>query len=688
MQKIVLFFAFLLLFFSNAAEAQQSSKSKSKDRFREKSDLKYPVRVYAVRDINKSGTEIAPAYYEDGLIIVSGREGKESAPIPGTDDYFNKHYFSPFDPNGDPVKPNLWELDDKKKSPMHEGAICYSRDSKVAYYTRTNNKNGVVKAGRDGVQRLKIYKAVYGKPDWKTTDELHFNNDDYNCKHPSLSADGRRLFFSSDMPGGFGGFDLYVVERTPAGWSKAKNLGPVINSEKDETYPYIALTNTLFFSSNGRENSMGGFDLYYINNPLDSAELVVNFGAPFNSASDDVSLIMDDEGKSGFFASNREGGFGKMDVYRFVAERGLEGLSKPETNPLQITVTDAKTRKPIQGASIRILQTAEDGTLVSGANKDFYSFDLIPVQDKPNMLSFQVTRKDADDLGRPDLFTNAAGQANYELTRYRTYMVLVSFDGFHTGDRFFFIESDKTLNLNFELSEAPFCIRAGGVVLTEVNGTRIPGAKLKFVHTATDKTVTARTNLNGEYDCCLPVDGDWLMQIEREGFKPENLKIKANKSKRPYNEIRLRALTPATSAAVEETLPLANILSKGSVVVMDKVFYDQNKATLNAGAVRQLDFLHEQLMKRYPEMEIDLVVHTDTRGDALENLKLSKERAQNAKDYLEHKGVLNTRVTAIGKGESEPRNRCADGANCSQQEHEQNNRIEIVVRHLGRYVRP
>jgi len=682
-QKLILLLPLLLLFTASAALAQTSGKSKSKDRLREKDDRRYPVDTKNVVALNTENADYAPAYYDNGLIFVSDRAKK--GPRDQNGDPFFEFFFSPFDPNGDPSPPSKFEFSAYMKSALHEGPACFTRDFKTAYVTRTNNKNGVRQAAKNGKSKLKIYEIQYGLPDWMPPVDLPFNSDEYNCVHPSLSPDGMKLFFASDMPGGIGGFDLYVVDRNADGsWGTPVNLGPKINTEKKEVYPFISFSGALFFSSDGRPNSFGGLDLYYVNSPLKDPEEVVNLNVPFNTDKDEKSLIIDADGKTGFFVSEGKKGKGKEDIFKFDAPNGLEGTGKPESNVAKFIVTDAKTGDPLQGAAIRILQLSDEG-LVS-ANKDFYSIELLPVQDKKNALSMQIVRKGADDLGAPDLFSNAGGEARSDFNRFRHYLVFVSLDGYRTAERPISVESDGEVILRFNLAEAPPCLRAGGIVLASEFGTRISNATLKFVHKITGADVTVRTTLNGEFDACLPIEGEYIAYVERDGFKPQNERVTVGRGKRAYSEVRMRPLVDNVTA--EQSMPLANGVSEGSVIILDKIFYEYNKATLNQNAVRHLEALLE-LLNRYPEMEIDLAVHTDTRGDAQMNQLLTDERAKNAKTYLTYRGIAALRINAFGKGETEPRNRCVDGVDdCSDEQHQQNNRLEVKIRKLGKSIRP
>lgn len=683
MRKLILLVPIVLLSICVSSFAQQSSKSKSKDRFREKNDLKYGIiEAKNVTPVNKDGTDYAPTYYDGGIVFVSSRE-KNGNRDPSTNETYTKLYMAPFDPNGYPTKAVLFELDANKKSDLHDGPVSFSRDRTEVYYTRTNNKKGVRKAGRDGISRFKIYKAVAGTPDWETKEELHFNSDNYNCLHPCLSPDGKHLFFASDMPSpeAQGGFDLYVVERNQVGWSMPRNLGPLVNTAGNELYPFYSSSKTLFFSSDGRPNTLGDLDIYYINNPLENPEEVVNMADPFNSPGKDIGFIIDENGKSGFWSSDRPNGVGKQDIYYFKANAGIEGVSKPEVNPVNISITSAATGKPIQGASIRILEVCDDG--MRSYSSEFYEIDLVPMQDngKANVLNFQLTLKGADSLGKVDLYSNADGKAITEFTRYRSFMVIVSYNGYRSEEKLRSVLSNDPINLNFSLREAPMCLRAGGIVSTESYGTRIENAILKFINRENDQTETVRSDRNGEFKVCLTAEGEYLVQVNRDGFKPENFRVVARKgTQEPFNEIKLRALVAA--ANVEETMPLASAVRDGTVFIMERVFYEYNKTTLNQGAIRYMDALVDMMTKRYPEMEVDLVVHTDTRGDARMNQVLTDERAKHSVIYLTSRGIDPKRINAYGKGEAEPRNHCVEGVECTDAQHQENNRIEIKVRRV------
>lgn len=685
-----LFFYILTLSFALApvaADAQQSGKSKSKDRFREKSATGREPIVRQAAAICGPGAEYASTYLDQQLVFVSNsaRTGKEAP------NYKNRPNFDLYvvllDGNEEPM-PSRQSFSDELNSNLNEGQVTFARKGKTILFTRNNNRGGVQKAGADGRVRMKIYQARRGKYDWEDIRELPFNDDNYSCMHPSLSVDGQHLYFASDMPGGQGGFDLYVCRRQPDGtWSAPENLGPKVNTEKNELFPFITFGGkTLLFASDGHKG-LGGLDIFSINlDNLDEGPL--NLNEPFNSKEDDFAMVINEDGTRGFFSSRREGGFGDADIYSFWMENGLESVEKPQANRVIVSVIDGRTGQPIPKAEIRILQSSDDG-FVSRRN-DFYYTELAPNPDAPNALSLRIVRKDAEALGPPDLIANTEGKASADFTWYRSYLILASFDGYQTTERLYTMEPDKSGEIVVALFEQPVCHRMTGIVSTERFNTRVPNAVLLFTHKESNRQVVVHSDLNGEYNICLPLEGEYLLQVKREGFKPQFITTMAIRGKSVNNTIRLDpvelAATPTGTDAAKAEAQLARPLQDGYVITMDKIKFEPGRASLNRSFVQHLDAIVE-LMQRYPEMEIDLILHTDARGDAKTNQALSEERANNAKSYLVYRGIAADRIQPVGKGDTQPRNHCARGALCTDAEHEMNNRLEVRVRKVGNTVK-
>ena len=140
-------------------------------------------------------------------------------------------FFAPFDPNGEPVARQEFSAE-LNANINNEGPVTFSHDWNTVFFSRNSDKSDA-----KGIAHQQIFEATRGLFDWEKTRLLPFNSIDFSCRHPSLSADGQTLYFSSDMPGGFGGFDLWKVRRDGAGWSKPENLGAEINTEGKEGFP-------------------------------------------------------------------------------------------------------------------------------------------------------------------------------------------------------------------------------------------------------------------------------------------------------------------------------------------------------------------------------------------------------------------------------------------------------------------
>lgn len=200
---------------------------------------------------------------------------------------------------------------------MPEGAFIF---------TRNNYKSLLPGKSEGGVVKLKMYIAK-GK-NWNKIEEFSYNSDNYSVGHPTVSKDGRVMIFSSDMPNGQGGVDLYYSVRAGNGkrWGRPVNLGSRINTEGDEMFPHFLNDNTLLFSSTGYAG-FGGLDIFEISlkDFLPSGP-PKNLGAPINSNADDFSMIRSPDGKSGFFSSNRDG---SDDIYYYTRQKfhvNLKGL--------------------------------------------------------------------------------------------------------------------------------------------------------------------------------------------------------------------------------------------------------------------------------------------------------------------------------------------------------------------------
>ena len=287
--------------------------------------------------INSPVTDFAPAWYQEGLVFISARDTK--LPIKQVfrwnETPYLEMFFTKIDSSGNANRPRLFGTG--LNSAYHEGPAVFYDSSTRAIFTRNINQKKKKKATRT----LGLFTAHQNGTGWSPPAPLSFNNPAYSVGHPAVSEDGKTLYFVSDMPGGLGGTDLYVSYQENGAWTEPENLGRPINTEGNEMFPFLHQGQTLYFSSDGHRG-LGGLDLYKCEV---GGSVVDNVGYPINSPYDDFSLVLNDEGKQGFFASNRGGQAGNDDLYR--VDVNLQTL--------ELLVVDKKTQEPLSDAEVILI---------------------------------------------------------------------------------------------------------------------------------------------------------------------------------------------------------------------------------------------------------------------------------------------------------------------------------------------
>ena len=216
-----------------------------------------------------------------------------------------------------------FELSNPKKlsstinTKYHDGPMCYSFDGRSLLITRNNIKKNKGVIDQTGSVNTKIYEArLTNSGNWMNAEELPFNNDNFSNAHPTITRDGTELYFASNRPGGYGGMDLYMVRKEGPVWSEPINLGPNVNTEGNEMFPFISNIGTLYFASDGHAG-LGGLDIFFSEkNQKGDWMIPLNMGVPLNGAQDDFSIYYDDTNDQGYFCSNRSGQ-GNDDIYFF-----------------------------------------------------------------------------------------------------------------------------------------------------------------------------------------------------------------------------------------------------------------------------------------------------------------------------------------------------------------------------------
>lgn len=308
-------------------------------------------------------------------------------------------------------------------SNFHEATLCFSPDLKKVYYTR-NTYNGKMYNGEDN--RLKIYSAVAketkeGIIEWTGFKELPFNSNKYSVGHPSLSVDGKKLYFVSNMPGTIGESDIFVVDVLENDtYSQPKNLGTSINTSKKEMFPFVT-KEKIYFTSNGL-GGLGGLDVFESNYNT-FFEKPLNLGTPLNSIQDDFGFIVNEVTNNGFVCSNRGSGKGDDDIYFF--ERTSAGICKQQ---IKGYISNNVSGEHIANATVGLYSI--NGNKIDEVNTDVngnFMFDKELICDTEYLLKVEKTAY--NNTEKTILTTKATSEILYPIGLDKIHELIVEENG-------------------------------------------------------------------------------------------------------------------------------------------------------------------------------------------------------------------------------------------------------------------
>ena len=614
------------------------------------------------RAINTRQLEFSPAFFEDGIVFISSQKPVASQKV--FDNRIESSTMSIFlarrDENGQLGKPTAFA--NSLVSSLHEGPLTFDKTAENIFFSRNNSeKNGKKARYTEGVSRLKIYTSQReGQTNWRAPTELSFNQNNSDACHPSISVDGDKLYFSSNRTGGYGGMDLYVCERTEnGGWGKPRNLGPKVNTARNEIFPFIHADGTLFYSSDGLKGS-GGLDIFYakwttadFSNMSGNAAAKsgfgtpTNLGEPFNSDKDDFGFIVDLDMKNGYFTSNKQGGVGSDDIYSFNINDGTlfdaDNQETPEIladNTPHAVPSNVPTKTPsnVPTKTPSNVPTKTPSNVPSRTPSKANS----SVQNKPNVLS-----KSADKPLNLLVLDRQTGKPIAEATA-------------------------AFLNLN-ELSILDIVIND--------NGKQTPFIKSDgtfALELVASKMSNFQTNRFGKTQVKADKTGNYVISITKTGYSTEQITLKSSDEQSDIVVLLDRfSASKITTSVVPDF-----VLQEGMSLKLNNVYYNFNDGSIRPDAAKDLDALYTVMMK-YPDMEIELGSYTDARGTTEFNLNLSQRRAESAVQYLVTRGIDAQRIVAKGYGENHLRNHCSDGVPCSENEHKINRRTEVKITKSG-----
>ena len=650
--------------------------------------------------VNSDKLDFSPAFFENGVVFVSNREPKGKARRMATmkdhwtGDDFTTLYFAEVDETGRLGEPEIF--DETLLTRFHEGPLTFSRSGELLFFTKNNTKKG------KGERTLKIYTASHSGQGWSEPQPLDLGNENANDVHPSLSAQGLQLFFSSDRPGGFGGMDLYVSQFSGGRWGVPVNLGPDVNTPGNELFPFIYDDGTLYFASDGW-GGLGGLDIYFTEQTGEKKWLEPsNLGTPFNSPKDDFGLILSLSGTEGYFNSSREGGVGKDDIYSFSLPQPLSHLRKNCRRGLTVSIADAQTGEPLPGVRVSVLEEMPDGSYLGYDGG--YAVQFTPTGEGGG---FAVSKRKRDPFASVDAetetcTTDEAGTFEVDPNPAKKYLIVTKSDGYREDQRLFSLRNFQPEGEIFELRiplKPANCLSMTGRVLNKRDSSPVPGAPVTLVNLCTGKLEAVKSDTGGNYEIpCVPCGCDFIVQGSKDSFKQDNNLVSTvgtdcvNGNKNIRRDLLLIPVLLAEDSRSQvahreieppiedlgETKAFDQVFANGITIELENIYYDFDKSDIRPDAATELDKV-VALMRRRPDFLVEIRSFTDARGEAGYNQRLSAERANAAREYIVKSGVSPSRITSRGFGETWLTNECEDGMPCSEAGHQMNRRTEIVV---------
>jgi len=353
-------------------------------------DLNYLLTDYGKYKIenlslNTDAEDFGTSYYKDKIVFSSTRTKKTNAK---KYNWNGKPFLNIYvaEMEGNQLKtPEL--LDKNINSQLHDGTASFNKDGTFTAFT-SNTKNGNKK---DLIVKFQIFFSNYKDGKWSAPEAFVLNNKEYSVGHPFLTSDGNTMYFVSDMPGGYGGADIYKITKDEKGvWKKHENLGNKINTEGNEMFPFFEENNNILIFTSDGHFGIGGLDIFMSATNRGNYGRVYNAGIPLNTKDDDFAVIVNAKTNKGYFSSNRIGGNGDDDIYSVDFLKGLNAGKK------LIGIAKDKYGNPIAKTFIKLLD--DKGILVdtmTTGDNAAYSF-LVDSDKNYKLVGSKVTYNDGD----------------------------------------------------------------------------------------------------------------------------------------------------------------------------------------------------------------------------------------------------------------------------------------------------
>ena len=675
--------------------------------------------------------EFSPVYYKNGLVFCSNRNQSlfMNYLTPDNKRLLKINYI-------DMSKQGEWGtariFSKNLTTRFNDGPSSFSRRGDTIYFSRNIKISGSAKENSNPRNKLGIYSAVFENNKWVKTRDLRFNNEYYNITTPCISPDGKRLFFASDNPAGFGGSDLYYCQWKGDYWDDPVNMGPDINTNGNESYPFVNSEGGLFFASDGHPG-FGGKDVFYSKESGGKWQPPVRLDEPINSQYDDFALISDSVMSEGFFSSRRGT---SVDIYHYKTNiHQLFYCDKQRTNQYCFKFTDQGIIQ-IDDRFSQLVWSFGDGEKAVGQNVEHcfpgpgkYTVRLDVIEKSSGKVFFQKSLNNLElkDIEQPVINSVSSALTGESLkidglsSVYPDSKILNYTWYFGDGER---IEGESVSHSYNKKGD--YEMKLGLILRNEKTGKikeACASRQIKVFESKQDKSaydakpVKPEPRLNifdydhafieTKYSAEKDYNQDMVFHVELLSSKmklapdnkvfnniPQKYSVKEIfiPSERLYSyiideEMNLMATRQAFIEITELGFtnsrirtysledPAAKELNNLKKVfgVSSDAFFRKNDYNLTSSGTQVLDLILGFLSK-YPNVKLEISNHTDNTGSASANQLLTQKRAEAMKNYLVLNGISPVRLVAVGYGANKP-----VAPNYAEADKKLNRRVDFII---------
>lgn len=675
--------------------------------------------------------EFSPVYYKNGLVFCTNRKtGLFMNYLSQDNKGLIKLHFIEAVSGLEGGKGRIFSKDIKTR--FNDGPASFTKDYDTIYFSRNLKVDGSIREITNPRNKLGIFSAINIDGKWIKGQGLRFNNEYYNITTPYISPDGNFLFFASDNPEGFGGTDLYYSQWKTDYWDEPVNLGPEINTAGNESYPFVNSAGGLFFSSDGHQG-LGGKDIFYTEKRNGIWQKPVHIDPPINSQFDDFGLVADSIMSEGYFSSRRKS---SVDIYRYRTNfHQLFYCSSQRENQYCFKFSD-KGEIPVDDRYVQYIWSFSDGAKVQGSNAEHcfkgpgtYTVSLDAIDKNTGRIFFSKLRYDVEikDIEQP-VITSPNSALSGEPVKFDGLMSYFPGSDILLKTWYF---GDETRTVGESVShtykaKGDYEVRLGLVIRDNSSGVIRDVCVVKPIRVFDDlveknayDSQESKPDLKSdimEYDHAFQkniysagkdfnqdmvfhvelLNSGTRLDAEKDIFKklPAKYTVKEiySPDKKSYSyivseEMSLMNTYPAFSEILKsgfsdaivkpfilegpESKELNNL--KRVFGVSADAYFRPGIYNLSTAGTQFMDLVLG-FMSKYPDVKLEVGVHTDTQGSAYTNQVLSQRRAEAMVNYLVINGIDKSRLIAKGYGGNRP-----VASNILEADRKLNRRVDFTI---------